>query len=371
MLASILGIRLMLWVGQNVPRPASYDVLAALQRVEVTNDSRQGDGFQMTFSLGKGVADFALLESGVLEPFTRIVIGVVLGLLPEVLIDGVITNHEITPSETPGQSTLTVTGKDVSLMMDLEEKNADYPNQPDSLIFAQLVAGYAQYGLVPDATPTSDTPIMLQRVPRQADTDFRFINKLAERNGYVFYVEPVTFGVNKAYFGPVIRAGLPQPALTLGHEGHGNLNSLSFGLDSMAAVGTKGTFVEPMSKTEIPIPALPSLKLPPLSASPTQPKRQVLMRQSGNESATRAAISALAAAMNAPDSVSGQGSLDTTRYGSVLRARQLVGVRGAGESYDGTYYVQRVTHSIEIGKYQQSFSLAREGTRSLLPFVVP
>lgn len=371
MLASLLGIRLVLWMGKTIPLPVPYDILAALQRVQVTNDSRQGDGFQITFSLAKGIAEYTLLESGAVDAFNRVVIGVVLGVTPEVLIDGVITNHEISPSDTPGQSTLTITGKDVSLMMDLEEKNADYPNQPDNLIAMQLIASYAQYGLVPNAMPTSDIPIMLQRIPRQAETDFRFLNRLAERNGYVFYVEPLTFGVNQAYFGPVIRAGFPQSALTIGHEGHGNVTQLSFGNDALAPVGTKGTFVEPFSKTEIPIPALPSLKLPPLSASPTQARRQVLMRETGNESPTRAAVSALAAATNAPDSVSGNGSLDTTRYGAVLRARQLVGVRGAGFSYDGLYYVQRVTHSIEIGKYQQSFTLSREGTGSISPVMVP
>ena len=371
MLASLLGIRLVLWMGKAIPLPAPPDVTAAVQRVSVTNDAQNGDGFQITLSIAKGIAEYNLLESGALDAFNRVVIGVVLGVVPEVLIDGIITNHEIAPSETPGQSTITITGKDVSLMMDLEEKNADYPNQPDFVIFSQLVASYAQFGLVPVPTPTTDIPIMLQRVPHQAETDFQFINKLAARNGYVFYVEPVTFGVNQAYFGPVIRAGLPQPALTVGQGGHGNVRQLSFGNDALAPIGTKGTFVEPITKTAIPIPALPSLKLPPLSLSPTSAKRKVLLRQSGNESASRAAVSAIAAATNAPDSVSGNGTLDTIRYGSVLRARKIVGVRGAGFAYDGLYYVKQVTHSIELGKYEQSFSLTREGTGSLSPVMVP
>jgi hypothetical protein len=370
MLADQLGIRLVLWMGNTLPLPAPYDVITALQKVEVTSDATQGDGFQLTFSMAKGISDYSVLASGSLDAFTRVVIGVALGVVPEVLIDGVITNHEITPSETPGQSTITVTGKDVSLMMDLEEKNADYPNQPDWLIFSQLVAQYAQYGLVPVATPTTDVPIMLQRVPRQAETDFAFIKRLAQRNGYVFYIEPATFGVNQAYFGPSIAMSIPQPALTLGQEGHGNISQLNFGNDAMAPVGTKGTFVEPFSKTEIPIPALPTLKVPPLSATPSQARRQVMLRESGNESASRAAVSAVAAVTNSPDSVSANGSLDTSRYGSVLRARKLVGVRGAGFSYDGVYYVKRVTHQIELGKYSQSFSLTREGTGSLSPVMV-
>ena len=53
MLTSLLGIRLILLVGKTVPLPASYDTMAALSSVEVTNDAEQGDGFQITFTLSK------------------------------------------------------------------------------------------------------------------------------------------------------------------------------------------------------------------------------------------------------------------------------------------------------------------------------
>src|SRR5215217_1889281 len=188
MLASTLGIRLILMVGPTVPLPASYEVSQALQSAEVTNDAATGDGFQLTFTLGKGTADYGLLQSGVLNPFNRVV--VLMGALPEVLIDGIITHHQVTPSNEPGRSTLTVTGKDVSVMLDLKEKNADYPNQPDFVIVSQLLAQYAVYGLVPAPTPTTDVPIELERVPRQHETDLKFIQRLAQKNGFVFYVEP-------------------------------------------------------------------------------------------------------------------------------------------------------------------------------------
>jgi len=74
-------------------------------------------------------------------------------------------------------------------------------------------------------------------------------------------------------------------------------------------------------------------------------------------------------ATRAPEAVSGQGQLDTVRYGSVLRARRLVGVRGSGFSYNGLFYVKSVTHEITKGSYTQSFRLSREGTGSLLPLL--
>jgi hypothetical protein len=363
---------MILLLGQAVPLPAPREVLDALSNVQVTNDAQNGDGFQITFMLSKNQpVDYNLLQSGALSPSTRVIIGVVLGVTPEVLIDGIITHHQHAPSADPGQSTLTVTGKDVGIMLDLEEKNEKYENQPDFLIATQLIASYAQYGLVPTVTPTTDVPIMIQRIPRQQETDLKFIQRMAQRNGFVFYVEPLTFGVNTAYWGPENRLGVPQPRLTLGQGPSGNLKSLHFTQDALAPVSTSGTFVEPITKTAIPIPPLPSLRIPPLALSPTAALRKVLLRDTSNQNPAQAATSALAQATNAPDSVNGSGEIDSVRYGNVLRARKLVNIRGAGLSYDGTFYVKSVTHTITRGDYKQSFAVSREGTGSILPVVAP
>lgn len=372
MLASQLGVRLILWMGQTVPLPAPREALQALTSVEVTNDAESGDGFQLTFGLSKSQpTDYSLMQSGALAPSTRVIIGVLMGATPEVLIDGIITHQQLAPSADPSLSTLTVTGKDVSIMLDLEEKNEKYENQPDFLIVTQLIASYAQYGLVPQVSPTTDVPLIIDRIPRQNETDFKFIRRLAERNGFVFYIEPLTFGVNTAFWGAPSRIGLPQSALTLGAGPSANLRSLHFAQDALAPVNTSGSFVEPITKTAIPIPPLPSLRIPPLVSSPTAALRTVLLRDSANQNPAQAATNALSRATNAPDAVSGGGEIDSVRYGQVLRARKLVGIRGAGLAYDGNYYVKSVTHTLSIGDYKQSFSISREGTGALLPVVVP
>jgi hypothetical protein len=295
-------------------------------------------------------------------------------VVPEVLMDGVITHYQLQPSNEPGRTTLTVIGRDVSVMLDLEEKNESYPNQPDFVIMTRILAAYGQYGLVPVATPTTDVPIMLERVPRQQETDLRFLQCLARRNGFVFYIEPLTFGVNQAYFGPENRLGLPQPALSVDFGPSTNVERLDFSNDVLAPVGTQGAFVEPLTKIAIPIPSLPSLRMPPLASSPAPARRTVQLRQSANQSPIQAALAAVSTVTTAPEAVRGEGEVDTIRYGSVLRARRLVGVRGAGRSYDGFYYVRRVTHTIERGqtaRYTQRFTLSREGTGTLVPVVRP
>ena len=69
------------------------------------------------------------------------------------------------------------------------------------------------------------------------------------------------------------------------------------------------------------------------------------------------------------DGVTATGELDGVRYGHVLRARGLVGVRGVGDTYGGLYYVKSVTHRIRPGSYKQSFTLTRDGTGATLPLL--
>ena len=373
MFASQLGIRLVLWIGETVPTPAPYELMTALEAVQVKNDEETGDGFQLTFGLRKDkTLDFGLLTSGVIKPYSRVIVGVVAGVVPEVLIDGIISHHQLEPAGEDGAGArLTVTGSDLRVMLDLEEKNAKFENQPDFVIVSQLLLGYPQFGLVQAVTPTADVPLVIDRIPRQQETDLKFIERLAARNGYVFYIEPKTFGVNMAYWGPPSRLGLPQPALTKNMGASSNLKSLSFAQDSLEPVAAEGSFVEPFAKLSLPIPNLPSLKIPPLAASPTTAKRTVKVRTGANKNPATAATALLATAMSAPDAVTGEGELDAVRYGSVLRARRLVGVRGAGLSYDGFYYVRGVTHQIARGSYTQKFRISREGTGTLTPVVVP
>jgi len=372
MLSSILGVRLLLLIGDTLPLPPPASVMFALRQVQVTIDDRAGDGFELRFAVGKdAMVDTSMLSTGVVKPLRRVVLGVILGALPEVLIDGVITRNELAPGDAPGTSTLTVHGRDLSQVFDLEDRNEEYPNQPDFVIAAQVIGRYARYGVLPAPTPTSDFPIQLDRIPRQQETDLAFLRRIARRNGFVFYVEPVTIGVSKAYLGPENRLSLPQPALTIDMGSSTNARNVSFSEDGLAPVAVEGTFLEPFSKTTIPLPRLPSLKVPPLALSPTPAARTVRTRDTAQRNAAQAALASVSTVTNAPDSVTAQGTIDTARYGHALKARRLVGVRGAGFSYDGLYYVQRVSHTLARGSYTQQFGLSREGTGSFTPAVLP
>ena len=50
---------------------ASVRIRLAPGKAEVTNDSKSVDGFQITFSLAKGILDYTLLTGGTFDPFEQ------------------------------------------------------------------------------------------------------------------------------------------------------------------------------------------------------------------------------------------------------------------------------------------------------------
>jgi hypothetical protein len=128
----------------------------------------------------------------------------------------------------------------------------------------------------------------------------------------------------------------------------------------------------PATKISAPLP-VPEVSIlrPPMALKPAPALKKKVIADTAKKDAPQALAEALAKAAESADAVSGSGQVDVVRYGHVLRARELVGVRGAGITYDGLYYVKSVTHNLQRGSYTQNFTLAREGLISLTPVVVP
>jgi len=372
------GIQLTLLIGPGVPLPVSGDVIEALDAIQVTG-STQTSGFQLTFKVGRNSTLLTtLLPAGYFDPIiTRVIIIVTVNGLPNVLMDGVVTRQEMAPSNDVGKSTLTVTGEDLSRMMDLVEMPfMRYPAMPIIARVYAILAKYAVLGIAPVAIPPliPDISNPLEELPSQRGTDLAYVRELAQQVGYVFYVEPgPTPGANIAYFGPDYRLPVPQSALSVNLDAASNVESLSFSFDGTMKKIVVITILDPVTK-KIPIPIpLPNLSLlrPPMGARLPLPSKVEFAEGMAALGPADALNRALGILLSANDSITGSGSIDVLRYGNVLRARMMVGVRGAGLAYDGMYYVNSVTHNIKRGEYKQSFNISRDGLVSNIPAVLP
>jgi hypothetical protein len=369
-------VRLQLYAGPAIPLPAPKVVLDAL--TEVTVESGSGDtqsGFELVFDVDKKspLNMLFLLAGGVSIPIFRVVIAVTVGGATDVLMDGVVTHHEV---QTDGPTAkLRVKGKDLTVVMDyLPMDGLPYPAMPPAVRVLVALAKYAALGCIPMVIPSivEDIPIPIDRIPSHQGTDYAYVKSLAKDAGYVFYIDPGPVpGTSKAYWGPEIRVGTPQPALNADLDGpHDNVTAINFSFDKEKKELPVVYIQEPFTKAPIPIP-IPDISPlnPPLGVVPPLPPKITLLKQTAKLNPLSAVLKGLAYAGQHDDSVFANGSLDVARYGHVLKSRGLVGVRGAGDAFNGLYYVTRVTHQIKRGTYTQTFGLARNGLLSTLPAV--
>jgi hypothetical protein len=128
---SLVGLRLTLLIGPTVPLPVPEQALEMLDSAEVSHSDEGRSGFQLVFKATRSKKDFIdylMFANPQFKAGNRVIISASFGALPLVLMDGIITNHQLQPGSPGGDpASLTLTGEDVSVMMDLQEKNAEHP----------------------------------------------------------------------------------------------------------------------------------------------------------------------------------------------------------------------------------------------------
>ncbi len=369
------NIQLSLLIGPAVPVPVPKPIIDALTSVRVTSAAGEASGFQLSFSFSnKSPLNTLLLLLGQAGPFIRTIIVVTLNGRKEVLMDGVITHHEVTPGVGNGLSTFTITGSDLTALMDyVEFTGIPYPAMPAEARIALIIAKYAVFGMVPLVIPSlfTDIPIPVESIPVHKGTDLAYIKQLAKDAGYVFYIEPGPVpGMNIAYWGPEVKVGIPQPALNTNMDAHTNIESLNFSFSGTSKAIPIVYIQNQATRAPIPIP-IPDISLlnPPLGLLPPFPVKFNQLKDTAKLSPMKAIGKGLAEASQSSEAVTGKGSLNVLKYGHVLKARGLVGVRGAGYAFNGLYFVKSVTHNIKSGEYKQDFTLTRNGLISTIPKV--
>ncbi len=374
------AIHLSLLIGPIIPIPVPALMINALESVTATTAAGAASGFQLRFKVNSKseLNTIFLIAAGqntsVGTPPLRVVLIVTLNGRPQPLFDGVATNVEVQAGQNGQPGSITVTGEDLSKVMDLLDLSGlPYPAMPIAARVALICAKYAAFGIIPLPIPAlfPDVPIPIEKIPAQQGTDLAYIRQLAEEVGHVFYIEPGEAPLtNIAYFGPEIKIGPPQPALNVDMDAHTNVESLNFSFDPTKGVLPVVFIQNQLTRVPIPVP-IPNLNplQPPLGALPAPIANLKMMKDTAKMNPMQAISKGLNEAKKSQDAVSGNGSLDVLRYGRMLKPRKLVGVRGVGIAYDGLYYVNSVTSTIKRGEFKQSFNLTRNGLISITPTV--
>jgi hypothetical protein len=185
------GVHLTLTIGPLVPIPVPQVVMDSLTSVEVTTGDGDPSGFKLSFTISNKslLQTLFLLGEGKLLLFLRVIIVVTLNGTPDVIMDGVITEHQIIPGSDASHSTLTLMGKDLTALMDNQDFSGfPFPATPAEGRVALLLAKYAILGIVPLIVPSIliDVQIPTNSIQGQRGTDLAYIKALAGRVGMYF-----------------------------------------------------------------------------------------------------------------------------------------------------------------------------------------
>src|SRR5262249_7056840 len=152
------SFNLILLMGPMTAEAVPQEVIDSLVSLSVTCKAGERSGFQLVFNVSKnGLIQRVLLPNGFFEPIaTRVQIVVTIGATKKVLMDGLIARHELSASNDPTKSTLTVSGEDVSLAMNLIDMTGiPYPCMPPEARVTAILLAFMQFGLVPEVIPSA------------------------------------------------------------------------------------------------------------------------------------------------------------------------------------------------------------------------
>jgi len=331
------------------------DIRDDLAEVEIEEDVAAGSVFRLRLSTAAlGDRSWRHLEDPDLAIWNQIAIRAGYPDNHEVLIDGFITHVNVALSGSGAEeSYIELTGGDATVLMDLQDKQVAWVNKKDSDI-AQAIFDANKL-----AWEVEDTEFLRAdqiATTLQSESDIRFLQRLAARNGFECFVSG-----RRGYFRTANLQDPPQSPLTVPV---GNLRALRFAIDGTAPTELEIRRFDPFEKREqrevltaSPERALARRTLADLRGGARHGRRMLRQQTAIAKQELRARLRAGYADANGFAVASGE--IDGRSYGAVLRARRLVAIDGAGPSHSGHYYVTRVRHVFSGDDYVQSFDARR------------
>ncbi len=339
------------------------DLYPAIESVSVELDEELAGTFRIELSMSQQPdGTWTQVDDERFAPWQEFVIHAGFDDGTEQLLDGYLTH--VTPlfDEDPTACKLELWGMDGTAPMDRQQQLKDWPSKKDSDIASEI---FSTYGLSPDVTDTAVVHDEAVSTIIQRETDMAFLRRLARRNGFECYVEDGT-----GYFGPAGLDDESQPILAIHFGAESNLNWFKAEVDALSESNVGMFQLDRVEKEVLSSAAEASLQtafggstavdLLPAGFDPGQAFVSMTATTGLEE------MEALCQGLfhRVEWLVTGEGVVAGNRYGSVLRPRKPVTIKGVGETHSGVYYVTHVTHTITANGYSQYFKVKRNG---LLP----
>jgi hypothetical protein len=249
--------------------------------------------------------------------------------------------------------------------MDVQDRAIAYPDSTEADAARQI---FQRNGITADVTETPAKHLEDHQLLIQRETDWRFLKRLARRNGFVCFLEhSASAGEVVAYFGPPKVDADPQADLIMLRDGN-NLLWFDVQQNMVGPVRHAGAAIDPIAKRILRSSDEPLSTA--LGGDDVAAATENQLTKQGVDAATAllrdpppldAAIRRAGSAATDRDhfSVEARGELDPELYRGLLRARRPVLVKGVGRAMAGVWYVRAVRTTMHDAKLSQTFSFSR------------
>jgi len=302
--------------------------------------------------------DLSWLGDGRVLPGKVLGVYVAQGAQETCLVRGPVTGHAARLAHGTAGSYVDVLGADATITLDRNFRTRVFQDARDSDAVTSIVG---DAGFVPDISSTQSVHRSDLRNLAQADTDLRFVRRLARRNGFLAWLTTDALtGTDTFHFKAPDLSASTSATLTINQPG-ANVDAIDLRWDCQRPTAVDAVQLDfqnaeilDASGTSPPSPRLGRDRLADVLPSP-HTTRVVAPGDDSAEVKARAEGAAFEAEWFV------QATLETTvaGLGALPRAPSVVALQGAGSLHSGTWLVAAVRHLIDATGHRMTVDLVR------------
>jgi hypothetical protein len=333
--------------------------LTQASSVEVNERMGEPTTFRIRYEVDISKGDLPFLSDDRLNPGSELAIMVPVNNSFHCLVKGPVHGQQVHIEHGGAGSWMEIQGSDTSIEMDRETRSAVWADVKDSDVVLSILSGY---GYTPDVESTSSTHLETKHTLAQRDSDLRFVQRLARRNGFLFWITCNELGIETAHFKrpPLDESAAADLVINLKSP---SLSSIDINWDVERPTSVIGIQMDLNNKDNIdgavaktPQTILGTQSLMDITgdtrsvhlATPVDDSGDLLSRGEG-------------VLIESDWFICASCQTDLITLGKPVRIHTITELRGAGSRYSGKYFTAGATHSIDAENHRMNLELVRNG----------
>ncbi len=333
------------------------DTMSEAVLVEVQERMGERTTYKLRYDIDIAEDDFVMLSDNRSGPDSELAVLVPIDGKTVWLVRGPVIGHQIKFVHGGAGSYVEVQGADTSIAMDRETKTMLWPDVTDSDAVSTILG---QYKYKPDVEATTAGHFEEKHTLVQRDSDWRFVKRLARRNGSLFWVDWDETGAETAHFRRPEVVLEPSRDLDINLEtNHTDTLTLSWDTERPTSVVASQVNLNDKSTiegavTESPLAPMGDVPLSGILTAPRSVPVTIPVDDVGDLQAR-----GQAALIDAGWFIRGNCQTSVKAVNGIVRPYTVVNVRGVGKRHSGHYYVAAVRHTIDPAGHQMELELVR------------